>query len=104
MATIRSPGIGSGLDINSLVQQLVAAERAPYATQITRQETKATLQISALGTLKGALSTFKSALDPLKTEGAFNPRTTTSGDTGVFTAIATSSAAVGTYEIEVVSL
>jgi flagellar hook-associated protein 2 len=104
VATIRSPGIGSGLDINSLVQQLVAAERAPYATQITRRETKATLQISALGTLKGALSTFKSALDPLKTEGAFNPRTTTSADTNVFTATATSSAAVGTYEIEVVSL
>ena len=29
MATISSPGVGSGLDVNSIVTQLVAIERQP---------------------------------------------------------------------------
>jgi flagellar hook-associated protein 2 len=104
MATLQSPGIGSGLDINSLVDKLMTAERTPLEAQITRRESKATLQISALAQLKGALATFKGALDPLKTVAAFSPRTATSGDDAIFTAAATSSAATGTYDIEVVSL
>lgn len=104
MAGLQASGLGSGLDINSLVSQLVAAERLPHQTLITRRESKATLELSALSQLKGALSTFKNALDPLKTEGSFSPRAATSGDTKIFTATATGSAAVGNYSIEVVSL
>lgn len=104
MAGLQASGLGSGLDINSLVSQLVAAERAPYQTQITRRESKATLELSALSQLKGALSSFKNAVDPLKSEGAFSPRTATSGDTDIFTATAQGSAAVGSYDIEVVQL
>jgi flagellar hook-associated protein 2 len=104
MASIQSQGIGSGLDVNSLVTQLVAADRAPREAQITRRETDATLQISALGTLKGALSTFKTALEGLKTIDALTPRTAASGDDKILTASATSSAATGSYEIEVVDL
>ena len=39
MAGLSSPGLGSGLDINSLVSQLVAAEKAPPQAQITRAQT-----------------------------------------------------------------
>ena len=70
MAGIQASGLGSGLDINSLVSQLVTAERAPLEQRIVRHETKVTTKISALGTLKGALSTFKSALVPSGTGGA----------------------------------
>src|SRR5262245_40910074 len=104
MATIQSPGIGSGLDINSLVEKLVAAERAPQETQITRRESKVTLEISALGSLKGALSSFKSTLESLRTEDAFSPRAASSGDEDVFTATASSTAATGSYAVEVVAL
>lgn len=104
MATLQSPGIGSGLDVNSIVDKLVTAERTPLAAQITRRESKATVQISALATLKGALSAFKSALEPLKSEDAFNPRTAKSGDDSIFTAGATAAAATGSYDIEVVAL
>jgi flagellar hook-associated protein 2 len=104
MATLQSPGIGSGLDIESLVTKLVAAERTPLAAQITRRESRATMHVSALATLKGALSAFKTALDPLKTEAAFAPRKATSGDDKIFTTSATASAATGAYDVEVVAL
>ena len=81
MATIQSPGIGSGLDINSLVEKLVAAERAPGDAQLTRRECKATLQISALGSLKGALSAFqehaRAAQDTGRLQPAHRPRPAT---------------------------
>lgn len=104
MATIQSPGIGSGLDINSLVEKLVAAERSAGDAQLTRRESKATLQISALGTLKGALSSFKTALEPLKSTDGLNPHVARSSDEEIITAIASDTAATGRYEIEVLDL
>jgi flagellar hook-associated protein 2 len=104
MPTIQATGIGSGLDVNSLVSQLVSAERTPYATQLTSRETKATVQISALSSLKGALSTFKSAVDSLTTETALAPRSTTSSDNDVFTATSTGDAATGSYDVHVIAL
>ena len=41
MATITSAGIGSGLDINSIVTQLLAIERQPLVA-LERQETQLT--------------------------------------------------------------
>ena len=38
MASISSPGIGSGLDINSIITQLVAVEKVP----LTKLQTEAT--------------------------------------------------------------
>jgi len=104
MATLQSPGIGSGLDVNSIVEKLMTAERTPLAAQISRRESKATVQISALATLKGALTSFQSTLTPLKTQAAFAPRTASSGDEAVFTSTATGAAATGAYDIEVVAL
>lgn len=101
MAGLSSPGLGSGLDINSLVSQLVAAEKAPRQTQITRQQTSTVTSLTALAQFKGALSAFNTALSPLKTVEAFAARGATSSDSDVFTASATSSAAPGSYDIEV---
>lgn len=104
MATLQSPGIGSGLDIASLVQQLVAAERQPLEQRLTRRESQITAEISALASLKSALSTFKSALENLKSVDVFLTRTAKSSDTDVFEASASASAAPGSYDIEVVQL
>lgn len=104
MATIQSPGIGSGLDINSLVEKLVAAERAPGDAQLTRRESKATLQISALASLKGALSSFQETLDPLKDTDGFTPHAATSSDEDILTASALTGAATGSYQVEVLAL
>jgi flagellar hook-associated protein 2 len=104
MATLSSAGIGSGLDVAGIVQQLVAVERQPEANRITKLQTTNTTKISGLATLKGALSAFQTVLTPLKTAEAFGARTATSGDEDIFTATATSSAESGSYDIEVVAL
>jgi flagellar hook-associated protein 2 len=101
MAGLSSPGLGSGLDINSLVSQLVAAEKAPLQSQITRAQTSTVTTITALAAFKGALSSFNTALSPLKTIEAFAARGATVSDDDIFTASATSSAAPGSYDIEV---
>src|SRR6185295_2133788 len=101
MATLASPGVGSGLDINGLVTQLVAAERAPQQAQITRQQSSVVTEISALGSLKGALADFQAALAQLKTIDAFGVRSAKSSDDKVFTATATTVASAGSYDIEI---
>jgi flagellar hook-associated protein 2 len=101
MAGLSSPGLGSGLDINSLVSQLVAAEKAPQQAQITRAQTSTVTTITALAAFKGALSSFNTALSPLKTIEAFAARGATVSDDDIFTASATSSATPGSYDIEV---
>ena len=104
MAGIQASGVGSGLDINGLVTQLVSAENASRSAPILRRETAATTKISALGTLKGALSAFKGALTPLRNLEVFSARKATSSDTTRFTATASSKAAAGSYDVEVISL
>jgi flagellar hook-associated protein 2 len=104
MAGIQASGVGSGLDINSLVSQLVSAENASRSAPILRREAAATTKISALGTLKGALGAFKGALTPLRNLDVFSARKATSADTERFTATASSAAAAGSYDVEVLNL
>ena len=96
--------VGSGLDIPTLVSQLVAADRAPAENRINTQGTTATAQLSALGTIKSAMSNLQASLSSLSTAlstPAFKP--TVASDAG-FSASTTSSAAAGSYDIEVISL
>jgi flagellar hook-associated protein 2 len=104
MAGIQANGIGSGLDINSLVSQLVTAEAAPGQQRISRHEVAVTTKVSALGTLKGALAAFKAALEPLKSVEAFQSRKATSADSKIFTVTADTDAVAGHYSVEVVQL
>jgi flagellar hook-associated protein 2 len=98
---IQSLGVGSGLDIKTLVSQLVASDRAPLDARISRQATKISTQFSALGTLKGALSTFQTALSPLTSGSQFLIKSATSADPATYTATTGSAAVSGNYDIEV---
>ncbi len=102
MATITTSG--GVLDVNSLVSQLVLSERASQSAPITRREIAATTQISAVGSLKGALAAFKSALEPLRTTEAFQTRSAKVADAAFFSVTADDSAAAGHYDVEVVDL
>ena len=104
MPVLQSSGVGSGIDINGLVSQLVAAERAPAEQRIQRAGTRITTQLSALGTLRGALSLLQTSVSGLKTANAFQARRADSSDKSVFDASATSSAASGSYSVEVIQL
>lgn len=100
MATTGVVG-GSSIDVNTLVSQLVAAERKPLDDQVARATSRVTTQISATSALLGALSTFQSSLNNLRTTTAFSARSTASSDPTIVTASATTAAAPGRYDIEV---
>ena len=51
MTQITSSGIISGIDVNNIVSQLVAAERAPADQRFARQEFDVNTELSALGGL-----------------------------------------------------
>lgn len=104
MAGLTSQGIGSGLDVAGLVAKLVAAEKAPRQTQITRAQTATVTTISALATLKGAMSTFNDSLSTLKNIDIFSARSATSSVPEVFSVSANSSAVSGSYDLEVENL
>ena len=61
MAGIISSGIGSGLDIAGIVQQLVVAEGQPAESRIVLQESRAQAKLSAFGSLKSALSAMRTS-------------------------------------------
>lgn len=101
---LQSPGLGSGLDVNSLVAQLVAAERAPAQQRLTRIESGIDTKLSALGTLRGALSGFQTAVGALRSESQLLSRKVEVSDAAVLRASASPNAAVGSYSVEVLSL
>ncbi|WAJ36079.1 flagellar filament capping protein FliD [Pseudomonas sp. GOM7] len=98
------PGIGSGIDIKSIVEVLVNAEKAPKTNQLDRLEKQTTTRISAIGTLTGALNTFKSAIDPLNKASLFESRTASTSNSSVVKATATSTAPAGSYNLQVQQL
>jgi len=95
---------GSVIDVSNLVSELVAASEAPQQTLIANQTQQVTTQISSLGQLKSALSTFQSALSALDTPTAFQLETANSGSPSVFTATASNGAPTGTYNVAVTAL
>lgn len=103
MPTISALGVGSGLDIASLVEQLVQAETSGKSLSLARRETTAQAKISAFGALQGALSSLQSRVTAL-IDGELETLTATSSSEDTFTALATSSANAGNYSIEVITL
>ena len=104
MATISSTGIGSGLDIDSLVSKLVAAEKSAGQTRIDNKKTTLTQQFSAMATLMGGMSAFQASLNSLVTSSSFTSRNVTLSDDAAFTAKAASAAAAGSYDVQVEQL
>jgi flagellar hook-associated protein 2 len=97
---LSSPGIGSGLDVNSIVAGLMNVERQPLNAVATKK-TSYQAQVSAYGTLKSALSTFQTAVSALSTPAKFNAQTATSANPAVFTANATGKASIADYAVTV---
>ena len=97
-------GIGSGIDIDSIVKTLVNAEKAPKTNQLDLLEKQTTTRISALGSLTGALNTFKTAIDALNKPALFESRTASSSSSSVLKATATTTASAGTYSVQVQQL
>lgn len=99
---ISSPGIGSGLDVNGIVGQLMAVERQPLAA-LTKQKQAYSQKLSAFGQLRSALASFQGALQSLSSS-KFQALSATSSDTKVLSASASVSATPASYQLEVLQL
>lgn len=103
-ASISSIGVGSGLPLDTLLQQLRTAENAPLAALQTRAD-KEQQRFSAYGTLKSALDAVSTAAQALgKSETFHGVKANVVGDS--FTATTKSGAGVipGNYSVKVESL
>jgi len=100
---ISSPGIGSGLDINSLVSKLMSVESQPL-TQLDRQEASYQTKITALGSLKGAISSLQTSIAALNDPAKFTAKTLASSDSTVITGSTSTNAKSGTYNMVVTGL
>lgn len=103
MASITSTGIGSGLDINGIIDKLMAVERKPLDA-LDQQRTVVTNQVSALGQVRSALSTLQSAVQGLQATGVFNAAGATVDYGAGFTASAKPGTPAGSYQIGVQQL
>ena len=101
---IGASGIGSGLDIENLVSQLVFAEVAPASGRIASREAGYQAQISALGSLKAALSTFEGSLSSVADLTTYQAKAVTSSAASKISSTATSEAQSGEYALTVSNL
>ena len=100
---ISSPGVGSKLDVNSIVTQLMGIESRPLA-QLNTREISFQAKLSAFGSIRSALSQFQGAMSSLSFASRFEGATATSSDTAAVSASATARAPAGSYAVEVSAL
>lgn len=99
MASISSLGVGSGLDLSSLLDQLQSAERQKL-TPIVEQKNEEQARISAFGRLQSGLEKFQEAVATLNDESTYSSLTATVQGEGL-TATASDEASPGSYDITV---
>ena len=100
---LASPGIGSGLDVNSIVSQLMQVAQQPI-TQLDTQEGSYQTELTAWGGIKSALSTFQTAVEGLNNVSQFQLATASVADSTVASATSTGNATPGNYALSVSQL
>lgn len=103
MATISSVGIGSGLDIKSIVSQLVALEKQPL-TALKVAATTVNTKISAFGQIKSLVSTLADATAKLTSVTGWNAVSATSSDSTAVSVSAIGGTQPTTFNVEVQTL
>jgi flagellar hook-associated protein 2 len=101
--SISSLGVGSGLDLSSLLTQLETAESQPL-TRIQTQATSYTSKLSAYSQIQSALNTLKTTGDKLADPALFNTVKASVGDTAVLSATTSATAVAGNYSVDVSQL
>lgn len=101
-----STGLGSGLDIGSIVKVLVQSDTAAKQAQITRQTSNNSAMISGIGSLRSALTAFQTAMSKLNDKAApsFKAYAATTANDKVVKVTSGGTAVAGSYEIQVSKL
>jgi flagellar hook-associated protein 2 len=97
---ISSAGLGSSIDVASLVSQLMSIERRPLDL-LNRKQDLFNAELSAYGRLKSSVSALQSAIGALKDADDFKVYKATPADDTYFTATADSTAIAGSHSVTV---
>jgi flagellar hook-associated protein 2 len=101
--TISSAGIGSGLDVNSIVTQLMNVEKLPLQT-LQSAASKMQTQLSAFGQVQSLVSALHDAMTPLLAASSYNLTNSTSSDPSSVGVGSSATANPGSYSVSVSSL
>jgi flagellar hook-associated protein 2 len=109
MPLITSAGIGSGLDLESIIQATVDAENVPKMNAFANKEEKLQVELSSIGEIKSAMSKLQDTIEKLSDPDSFNKRIAnitqpTSDDGDLISVTPTSDISPGDFKIEVVEL
>jgi flagellar hook-associated protein 2 len=102
-STLAVAGLASGMDWQTTVQELAAAEAAPE-TQWEQEQTTINTQNSAFSTIGSDLSALQTDLQNLENPDLYESATAQSSDGSVATATAASGTALGTYAFNISQL
>lgn len=100
---LSSAGIGSNLDVDGIVSKLMSVEQQPLL-KLTSQAASYQAKLSGFGTLKGAISSFQTAVKGLSDISKFQSVKASTGDATIASASAGASAAPGNYALKVSQL
>lgn len=105
MQGIKPAGLGgSSLDVEGLVNDLIAAEAAPTQNRLDQQEVKIQTNISAMGSFRGALADIQGSLATLRNADDMRKVSATSSDEDAVAVIADKHADEGQFSVEVLQL
>jgi len=103
MASIQIMGLSSGMDYNSIIEQLIALERIPI-TRMTERKSLYKAQQDAWRDINTRLSSLDNKLSDLRLSSTFQGRAVTSSKAELVTATAGTAALTGTYSVKVIQL
>lgn len=83
MANITSLGIGSGLQLESIVEAYINAEAIPQELRLQEKEERLGLELSGVGSFKSAMSSFNDILTKLTKDDAFNKQVVSSSSDAI---------------------
>ncbi|WP_220721073.1 flagellar filament capping protein FliD [Agarivorans litoreus] len=107
MTGITAAGIGSGLDLEALIEVSINAERAGKDARFEKTKNTLDVTLSAVGSVKSALSSFLSILEKAQEQSTFIPRVASTGESEgneSVTVDLADGATNGSYAIEVQQL
>src|SRR5574340_1056286 len=103
VGSISSAGIGSGLDVNSIITQLMAVESQPL-TLLQKQASSLQTELSTYGSMKSQYSTLSDKVDALLSPALWSATTATSDDPASVKVATASNAQSGGYAVAVSAL
>ena len=101
---VKALGSGSGVDVNSLANSLVAAEKAPRKAEIDAKVAKAEGGISGYAAIKYVLGDLQTAFTNLKNESSFNTLVPQISQPNAVSVTTSASASAGNHTVSVTQL